>query len=285
MQEKKSYMDKAVLIVVIIILVAVIGNKVYSDIKDRELADQFVEEIVNETETLVREAGIPDFEIKVKDKQDEAYAKEFLFPLSDKEWPCYYYHLDLYSDDIADIYRTKIDKQEEEELIDMMDEIYEYANECSEYKAYGVAYVELKKDNGFVYFKHGYPKGSVFIETSSGDRYGYTVDDYYKKRLYINDEMVYERLEEPIEIPKKPEYEYVAPAPSTNTNNNYEYVAPAPSTNTDNNYEYTGEYYDPYGVEDYDNADDFADEWAEEFGDGDYDDGYDDAYDYWEEEY
>ncbi|MCB5921326.1 MAG: hypothetical protein ACLUAP_06935 [Mediterraneibacter faecis] len=41
---------------------------------------------------------------------------------------------------------------------------------------------------------------------------------------------------------------------------------------------------DPYGVEDYDDPDDFADEWAEEFGDGSYDDGYEDAYDYWESE-
>lgn len=43
-------------------------------------------------------------------------------------------------------------------------------------------------------------------------------------------------------------------------------------------------YYDPYAVEDYNDADDFAEDWAEEFGDGDYDDGYEDAYDYWEEE-
>ncbi len=43
-------------------------------------------------------------------------------------------------------------------------------------------------------------------------------------------------------------------------------------------------YYDPYDVQDYDNADDFADDWAEEFGDGDWDDGYDDAYDYWYDE-
>ena len=62
-------------------------------------------------------------------------------------------------------------------------------------------------------------------------------------------------------------------------------VVLVPSTNIGNRYEYTGEYYDSYGVEDYDDPDSFADEWAEEFGDGDYDDGYDDAYDYWEEEY
>lgn len=40
--------------------------------------------------------------------------------------------------------------------------------------------------------------------------------------------------------------------------------------------------YDPYGVYDYDDGDEFAAEWAEEFGDGDYEDGYDEAYDYWE---
>ena len=52
--------------------------------------------------------------------------------------------------------------------------------------------------------------------------------------------------------------------------------------NTDN---YKGTYYNPYGVENYDNPDSFAEEMAEEFGDGDFEDGYDDAYDYWEEEY
>ena len=267
MQEKKSYIEKAVLIVVIIILAAVIGNKVYSNIKSRQLADQYVEDTVHKTETLVRSEGIPDFEIKVKDKQYASYASDISSSLIRMDRYCYYYHLDLYSDDIADIYRTKIENQEQEELVDMMYDIYGYANECSSYDEFGWDIIPFKDDYINAYFKHGYPVGSVFIETSSGDRYGFTVE-YLKKRLYINDELVYERLEEPIKIPTKPEY-----------------AAPAPSTSTGNNYEYTGEYYDPYGVEDYDNADDFADEWAEEFGDGDYDDGYDDAYDYWEEEY
>ncbi|MBQ4045278.1 MAG: hypothetical protein II627_02420 [Lachnospiraceae bacterium] len=43
--------------------------------------------------------------------------------------------------------------------------------------------------------------------------------------------------------------------------------------------------WDPYGVEDYDDPEDFADDWAEEFGEGNYEEGYDDAVDYWEEEH
>ena len=42
--------------------------------------------------------------------------------------------------------------------------------------------------------------------------------------------------------------------------------------------------WDPYGVEDYDDPEDFADDWADEFGDS-YEEGYDDAVDYWEEEH
>ena len=267
MEEKKTYIWKAVLILVVITLASVIGYKVYSNIQSRKLADQYVEDTVKKTERLVRRAGIPDFEIKVKDKQYAAYASEFSSPLIEMDRYCYYYHLDLYSDDIADIYRTKIENQEQEELIEMMYEIYGYANECSGYDEFDWQIIPFRDDYINAYFKHGYPEGSVFIETSSGDRYGFTVE-YLKKRLYINDEMVYERLEEPIEIPTKPEY-----------------VVPDSSTNTGNSYEYTGEYYDPYGVEDYEDPDSFADEWADEFGDGDYDDGYDDAYDYWEEEY
>ncbi len=267
MEEKKTYIGKAVLILVVIILASVIGYKVYSDIQSRKLADQYVEDTVQKTETLIRRAGIPDFEIKVKDKQYAAYASEFSSPLIEMDRYCYYYHLDLYSDDIADIYRTKIENRKLEELIEMMYEIYEYANECSGYNEFDWQIIPFRDGYINAYFKHGYPQGSVFIETSSGDRYGFTVE-YLRKCLYINDELIYEQLEEPIEIPTKPEY-----------------VVPTPSTNTGNRYEYTGEYYDPYGVEDYDDPDSFADEWAEEFGDGDYDDGYDDAYDYWEEEY
>ena len=136
MEEKKTYIGKAVLILVVIILASVIGYKVYSDIQSRKLADQYVEDTVQKTETLIRRAGIPDFEIKVKDKQYAAYASEFSSPLIEMDRYCYYYHLDLYSDDIADIYRTIIENRKLEELIEMMYEIYEYANECSGYNEF-----------------------------------------------------------------------------------------------------------------------------------------------------
>lgn len=263
--EEKKYIKKAVVILAVLIIGSVIGYKVYSKVQTRNLADQFAERIIANTEELVRKIGLSDFEIKCKDNQYAAFANEFGKYEVEMDRYCYYYHLDLYSDQIADLYETKLKNQKQDELIDIMYSIYIYANECSKYNKFGWKIIPYKDDYINAYFKHSYPEKSVFIETSTGDQYGFTVD-YMEKRLYVNDEMVYEQIEEPEELPTKPDYIEPTPKPK-------------------NDYKYTGKTYDTYGVEDYDNPDDFAEEWAEEFGDGDFDDGYDDAYDYWEEEY
>lgn len=235
----------------------------WKEAKVYEAMDSYTEELSR----ILRNDGLEDIEVVWTECTSEEYTEKYGFAPS---YCTYFFSVDYYCDEIEKICENYLKDDDEENLIELLRKC------CKDKQSYVVddhdRSISVRFDKGGVNIgiNDGMSSNQLLLKISEGQEYFIDASEMgtwvYKNGKHLVN------IQNPVPEDNKEEETNFTYIPSYKKNKH----------NTDN---YKGTYYDPYGVENYDNPDSFAEEMAEEFGDGDFEDGYDDAYDYWEEEY
>lgn len=230
-----------------------------------QIAEDYMDSITKKLQCQLKSSELDD----VKVDCDKISREEF-FNLCDKEEENsdydFYYLISFSSDSIEDVYHQA--RESEYSKLNLFDSLIEMGKQKEQVLGENYVYeMEINKKTIRVWYTTDSAIDEVPIISAEGNRYLCEYQYWLQSRnLYINgvfyDSVMTEREKKE---PKK-SYHIGGPGGYSSSSNRSKYHS------------------DPYGVNDYDDPDNFADEWAEEFGDGNYDDGYEDAYDYWESE-